>query len=65
MLRHQRPVPVVSESVIEDTQTLIPPHTHKRSRVLELLRDGREEAVVDAREVSQVEDVVKLGGSGR
>ena len=65
VLWDQGPVFVVGQAVVEHTQTLIPPDSHKARRLSVALRDGEKESVVDARQVSEVEDVVELGGGGR
>ena len=58
---HDQSVDVADKPVEEDANALVTPDSQKLVDLVEAVRSGHRQAVVDARQVSQVEDVVELG----
>ena len=58
-------VGVTNEPVKDDPHALVAPDTHELVHLVKHVGCGETEAAVDAGQVSQVEDVVELGGCGR
>ena len=52
---------VIDKSVEEDPNALVAPHSQELVNFVEAIRSRHRQAVVDARQVTQVEDVVKFG----
>ena len=53
---------VVGQAIVEHTEALVSPHTDHTLRGVKAVGCDEEEAMVDAREIPEVEDVVELGG---
>lgn len=57
-------VNLVDEAVTDDPHGLIAPQAQEQLWSGEAVRRGETQTIVDARQVTQVEDVVELGGGG-
>ena len=53
---------IIDKPISYDPQTLIPPDPHKVVHFLKPVRGGEAQAMIDTRQISQVKDVVELGG---
>ena len=63
--RDQYAVLIVGETIVEYPQRFIPPETDELSRHIKPIGGAQTEAVVYSGKVTQIEDVVELGGCGR
>lgn len=62
---HQVLIFRVDQPVVVNPQTLVSPHPHHLRRLVETIGSRQTKAVRDPRQISQIEDVVELGGGGR
>ena len=57
---HKSSIFIISQSVIEHSQTLVPPESNKTGRTVKSLRNGYSQSMIDTRQVSEIKDIVKL-----
>lgn len=58
-------VSVLHKLISIDTTGLMQPQTHKVQRIFDTLCSCKEKSLKDIREVSEIEDIVELDGSGQ